>query len=106
MIDSDDEDSVSPDKPLNRVDLLPKTGTVGAGKTEGDEAIESVAQPEARCHPKSQPAGRPKERPARIVRRRDEEEEIDDADKYVEWIPPEERETIDSRSHLNDKYGY
>ena len=101
LIDSDEEENDVPEKPLTRVD--PEV-----------EASEGAKPHEVRCQPKSQiksqaksqTEGRTKEQPARIACRRDEEEEIDDADKYVEWIPPEERETIDSRSHLNDKYGY
>lgn len=118
LIDSDDEDDDSLEEvKQSAAEIDPEeeeTGTVQAGKTESDEANESVKQHEVRCQPKSQPKGRPssqtgdlpKKQAAKTVLRRDEEEEIEDADKYVEWVPPEEQETIDSRSHLNDKYGY
>ena len=107
LIDSDEEDNAVTKR--SRIRFDPEVLQVHKLDTS-----ESVEQPEARCQPrsapksqsKSQPEGRAKEQPTRIAHRRDEEEEIDDADKYVEWIPPEEHDTIDSRSQLNDKYGY
>lgn len=110
LIDSDEEDEAEEVQQPMSVEIDAEEEIVETSKTESED----VKQPEVRSQPKSQPKGRsdsqagdrPKKQAPKAVLRRDEEEEIEDADKYVEWVPPEERDTIDSRSHLNDKYGY
>lgn len=93
-LDDDDDDEINQvlikKKVLSKIDL-DEMETDNSELNENNEKIKNNTNRQ--------------NRPNQMISRRDEEEEIDD-DKYVEWVPPEERETIDSRSHLNEKYGY
>ena len=96
LIDLDEEDI-----DINRINKKPISSRFDLDEVESinrskiDKSISTIKS--------SQPV---KVRNQILINRRDEDEVIEE-DNFVEWLPPEEEnQTVDKRSHLNDKYGY